>query len=375
MRGRPAATGRNASRRRIAGALLVGGVLFAAPRAAGAASVPDWPNVARLGSAPAFSIRDRIISAAQARVALRQAAPSPPPFGGNFTTPSGSVVRVLESPSYQPDPSVLQAWANFFASLPHGDELAQLTVYLAPYSEMATICAPEADSCYAPDFNEIVLVGNSSPDGTPIEDIAAHEYGHHIANHRDNDPWQAIDWGPKYWATYENVCNLVGDHQAFPGGETDSLAHYYANPGEDWAETYRMLAGSKSAWTFSPLFTPSPGALAAARRDVLNPWTGDQYIIRRSRFARGSRSRWRDFTVPVQNDGTISVTVWGRGSLDPDIYIYDPQANKKLDSSTHNGGVESYSGSYCGYRRLDIAVYRYRGYGSFTARISLPYTT
>ena len=334
-------------------------------------AVPDWPDAARLGSAAPFTVRDTTIPATR----LRQSTPSPPPYGGDYSTPGGTV-RVIESPSYDPAPAVLQAWANFFGALPHGSELSQLTVYLAPYSEMQHICSPEADSCYAPENNEIVLVGNSPPDSNPIEDIAAHEYGHHIANHRDNAPWNAEDWGPKYWATYENVCNRVAQHQAFPSAEPPD-ARYFANPGEDWAETYRTLTGSKSAWTFSPLFAPDARALAAARRDVLKPWTGVSYEQRRGSFRRGDRSRWRNFVLPVENDGALSVTITATGSLDPDLFIYKSlKPGPPIDKSTRSGHVEQYGPStYCGYRHLDFAVYRYRGSGTFTIKVTLPFST
>ena len=74
-------------------------------------------------------------------------------------------------------------------------------MYVAPYVEMQSLCGADADSCYDPAADTMYLVGETPPDGASIPEIASHEYGHHVANNRDNSPWDAAAWGPKYWAT------------------------------------------------------------------------------------------------------------------------------------------------------------------------------
>jgi hypothetical protein len=106
--------------------------------------------------------------------------------------------------------------------------------------------------------------------------IGAHEYGHHVAANRANDPWQAIDWGPKRWAAYAGICGRVAAGTAFPGDEGEN---YVLNPGEAWAETYRLAVEART-----PLLNPAPltffattfpvdtTALQTAVLDVLQPW-------------------------------------------------------------------------------------------------------
>jgi len=67
--------------------------------------------------------------------------------------------------------------------------------------------------------------------GVPLEQILAHEYGHHVSANRSNPPWQAVDWGPKRWATYLGVCPHAVRGEMFPG---DEGAAYELNPGEGW---------------------------------------------------------------------------------------------------------------------------------------------
>src|SRR5438034_7045369 len=83
-----------------------------------------------------------------------------------------------------------------------------------------------------------VAPGVELPDGTSKETVLVHELGHNVAANRDNAPWSAVDWGTKRWATYMNVCARHDAGTAFPGDEAD---HYLLNPGEAFAETYRLL--------------------------------------------------------------------------------------------------------------------------------------
>ena len=83
-------------------------------------------------------------------------------------------------------------------------------------------------------------------DGVDPKMIATHEYGHHVAFNRVNPPWQAVDWGTKRWASYANVCTRTAAGSAYPGDED---GHYLQNPGEAFAETYRLLNESEAGAT------------------------------------------------------------------------------------------------------------------------------
>jgi hypothetical protein len=131
--------------------------------------------------------------------------------------------------------------STYLAWLLHGPELSRLTVYFAPLFEVQAICGGNALGCYGASIQAMVVPGDRS---LPMEQIIAHEYGHHIEANRDNAPWSASDWGPKYWASSVGVCQRVQSGTAFPG---DEGAHYTLNPGEAFADSYRLLNVSRAA--------------------------------------------------------------------------------------------------------------------------------
>ena len=131
------------------------------------------------------------------------------------------------------------------------------------FDEVQEICGTRALGCYARD--QLVAPGEAVLD-TSAEEVLRHEYGHHIAAHRLNDPWAAIDWGPKRWASAANVCARVTRKEAYPG---DEGSNYPLNPGEAWAEVYRLVDERKAGITtatwpiIAQSFFPDAGDLAA----------------------------------------------------------------------------------------------------------------
>ena len=53
-----------------------------------------------------------------------------------YMTSTNEPVDVGVSPSYPSDQPIGQRWADFFAALPHGPELARLRAYIAPLHEV-----------------------------------------------------------------------------------------------------------------------------------------------------------------------------------------------------------------------------------------------
>jgi hypothetical protein len=292
--------------------------------------------------------------------------------GGLITTATGEQVNVYHSSSYASSPEFLQSWADFFAGLMHGEELRTVTVYLAPYAEMQALCeSADADACYLPSKGIIFLPGETPPDGAALADIAAHEYGHHVAANRNNAPWNAGNWGPKYWSSRLHVCENAADGLMYPGDEGDG---YALNPAEGWAETYRVLNGyNPTAWPIvdADAFQPGLAELDAARRDVLQPWEGPLYTDYRGRMRGG---RGRVIPLRVQNDGTVLVTAKTTGNLDVDLYLYaQPRAKKPMRKANGYGRRETLRTVTCGYRRVWLYVYAYRGSGSYKVRATLPW--
>ena len=229
-------------------------------------------------------------------------------WGGPVVTSTGETVTLYVSDRFPQDESIRLSWANFFAWLYHGSELSTVTIYQAPLDEVRQICGAEAAGCYSPSRRILVFPGDAGAGADA--DIGAHEYAHHVASNRLNDPWSSNDWGPKRWASAVGVCSRVAAGTAFPGDESD---HYTFNPGEAFAETYRILNIQRGGtWANFPLivdssFTPTPDSLAAALGDVQQPWS-----------APGPTSWDGQFALPVVNlnaavgpSGTISLRTAG----------------------------------------------------------------
>jgi len=289
--------------------------------------------------------------------------------GGLYPLPNGEHVSVYVSTSY-PDPTALaQKWASYFGGLPHGSELSLLNAYIAPLDEVRQMCV-DADvlGCYGGD--ELVTAGETPAWMSPATSVAAHEYGHHIAAHRNNAPWRALDWGTKRWATEQDVCRRVAAGTAFPGDEGDN---YSFNPGEAFAESYRMLVetngtGAGDDWPIvDPSFRPDAAALAALRADVLDPWARPSVTAVRGRF-KGSARVWTT-TLATPLDGDLSVK--GGASDDVSLVSGDSRTVVARSTWTSTGGkVAAYR--VCGTRSLRVRVLRSGRAAGFTLRISKP---
>jgi hypothetical protein len=238
-------------------------------------------------------------------------------WGGAYTTSTGERVTVFFWPTYPVDHALASRWAEFFAGLVHGKELSSLRAYVAPQMELAAICgSPSALGCYGE--SKLLIIGETT-DGFAPSAIAAHEYGHHVAANRLNAPWLALDWGTKRWASGANICARAAAGTAFPGNES---VFYRLNPGEGFAESYRVLnekrAGAVSFdWPIvDSRFIPDDAALKRIEQDVLQPWSAPTSRTFPAHFsARQGRTRaWSlPVTTPLDGDLTVKLRVPGPG--------------------------------------------------------------
>ena len=288
-------------------AVAVAGVLAAALTAATANAATAQPLVDRAPATTRFE--ERVLDASTARGAQPRATAAQ---AGevSFPTRDGYGVRVAFTESYGVRRDVGRSYVDFLDSLAHGPELHTLRVLIAPPTEIGEICGGGDGvlACYAPATQRMVVPGEelATGNGPTTSYVVAHEYGHHIAANRSNEPFNALDFGPKLWASEERVCSRTIEHKLAPGDEGEA---YVYNPGENWAEAYTRLKYPEQAWTFAPILKPDAAALAAARRDVLEPWTRQRAKTFRSTI--GPNARTRTFTLPLRLDGRLSARVVG----------------------------------------------------------------
>jgi hypothetical protein len=282
-------------------------------------------------------------------------------WGGVYTTSTGEQVTVYSSNAYPMDPAANQAIADFIAGLVHGNEISKVTIYMAPAEEVAALCeSQEADGCYFPASGQLISIGEDSQYST-VEEVLSHEYGHHIATNRFNDPWSAVDWGTKRWATVENVCRKTEMGLAFPGDEGE---HYLKNPGESFAESYLHLNEVRKGlpetkWFYDAQFLPNKAALDAIEQDVLKPWDSYGVYTWKGRFSRRNQVGMATLKTPL--DGLFELRLTGpRGSK---VKIYGKNA-KQISPTKARGLI-------CGQRSFITSVTG-GGAGAFTAKAIVP---
>ena len=215
-----------------------------------------------------------------------------------MTAADGEVVNVyVQDELLAADPTAGQKWADMLAGLVHGPELSSLTVYIATLDQVTQNVR----------LGRARLLREQPPRSRSGRTTAAsraravvtHEYGHHVANNRDNAPWPAVDWGTKRWATYVGVCRRAKSGELAPGDEGRATQF---NPGEAFAEDYRVLNERRVGLPETPWevvdnsLYPDQTALDLLAQDVTTPWTGmttTSYRVRLGpvRAGAGSRSR------------------------------------------------------------------------------------
>ena len=210
-------------------------------------------------AASAEAFKDKVLTGNAGHVvahAARAAGTS-----ARYPTGDGTMIAVTAA-----DPAIAQQYATFVGTLPHGSELGALHIVVVPAAQVNSDCGGNAGdgilACYG-DSDQTMIVPDAQASGSDVSVnyVIAHEYGHHIAAHRSNAPLEALDFGPKRWASYELVCANTIDGKLAPG---DEGVDYLSNPGEAWAEAYARLVYPTEAWRFTPLLKPTQGSALAA---------------------------------------------------------------------------------------------------------------
>jgi hypothetical protein len=272
----------------------------------------------------------------------------------SFHTAAGEPVDIRVSPRDAFDTTQIQEWVDFLGSLLHGPELQTVILYLAPPTEVAFMCGRGAAACYFPPQRTIVTPGEDLAADLTAESLLAHEFGHHLANSSSNPPWEAVEYGTKRWATHAGICPAVRRGEVVPSGAGE---HYALNPGEGFAEAYRVanqrrLGVAESPWEIvSTRFYPDATALTLIEQDALSPWTTPTTVSYPSSFRRG-RSNLRTFEVPTPLDGTARASI---------------RAPKGTSFRLSKAPT-----TVCGERTTTFSVRRVNGFGSFRLFVSRP---
>ena len=278
-------------------------------------------------------------------------------WGGRTVATNGESVTIFFSDSYPVDSVRATQWADFVTSLVHGSEIATVSIHLVPLSEVKLRCGPRALACYSPRGAAIYAPADDPETGMSAKGVLAHEYGHHVASSRANPPFISVDYGTKRWASYQNVCARTFEGELYPGAENSRL--YMYNPGEAFAESYRVLNEQKlglpqESWSIvTASLYPDATALSLLEQDVLMPWTAN--TSQRLTAKLTGKVRTRTFKVSTPYDGTISVRSRQAGNAKVSVSLLANGRAVKTNSFSRAAGA-SLTSKVCGVRTHNVRV-------------------
>ncbi len=346
MSGRPAGA--------LAGIAIV--FLFAAPGGAaagrpGSASALEVPR-------PAVPMRDVVWGEPGAAAAWVSATASSQRYAigdGTGATIEVSVSAACALNCTDADP---QRIADFVGTLIHGPEVSLVTVQLDTPYQLAFECGFGAEACYFPSESRIVLSGNEEvdEDGADREFVLAHEYGHHVAQHRDLPaPFpSAVDWGTERWASVEDVCQGRRHGRLYPGDEGE---HYFEDPGEAFAESFAHLRFPEASvrWRYLRQLRPTPASLGAIEEDTLTPWQARTSFVLSGRVpARGEGAAVESLPTPL--DGTVTLRPVGLHRRGYELALRSRAGRLLRSPRPRPSGHRQMDFTVCGQSRLRLEV-------------------
>ncbi|MFL5900325.1 MAG: ImmA/IrrE family metallo-endopeptidase [Solirubrobacterales bacterium] len=343
--------------RRPAGALagIAMILLLALPAGAGAAGTvfADALRVPRL-EPPLDDVVPGEPAAGAARIAASSSSQRYPIDDGSGATIAVDITSACAANCTADDP---QQIADFIGTLIHGPEVGLLTVQLDTPFQIVFDCGLGAEACYYSGEDKIVLNGNEemSSDGAGRDFVLAHEYGHHVAQHRHLPaPFGgAVDWGTERWASRENVCQGRRRGRLYPG---DEGSHYFEDPGEAFAEAFARYSFPQDPirWRYSAGLRPTPASFQAIQEDTLSPWRQrTSFVLSGHVPARGEGAAVEILKTPL--DGTVSL----RPSLRRRGYelALRSRAGRLLRRSHHALGPRNrLDYTVCGESRLRLVI-------------------
>jgi hypothetical protein len=247
-----------------------------------------------------------------------------------------------------------------------------VTVLLATPDQISRTCGRGAVACYSPQGSLLYAPGEDPASDLSAEAVITHEYGHHVAANRSDAPWLALDSGPKRWASAMQVCAKTRRGELFPGAESSS--QYTLNPGEGWAETYRVLNERKAGRAETPWqivsqsLYPTAAALSAAEQDVTAPWQAAAATTQTAALNRTNR-KTRTFTVATQLDGTLKINLRASAGMRVSVDVY---ASSTRAAHVVSARAVTRTLTVCGTRSYRIRVTDVTGRGSVSLTVAKP---
>jgi len=163
--------------------------------------------------------------------------------------------------------------------------------------------------------------------------------------------------------------------EAFPG---DQGANYARNPGEAWAEVYRLMDERKAGILTAnwPIITrdfyPADTALSAAERDVLQPWSAGKSTLFTRVFRKTTKKVWWiPLSTPLDGDLSISATLPNRANHE--VALVGPDRRRVIRRAQWVGQrLKKMTGSVCGQRTLFVRVTQAGALGRVRVSVATP---
>lgn len=361
--------------RRPAGALAgIAMILFLAVPGGAAAERPSMGAALEVPR-PAVPMRDVVLGEPGAAAARISASASSQRYSINDGSEATIAVSVTPACAEACDVTDPQRVANVIGSFMHGSEVDLLTVQLDTEFQLGFDCGFGAEACYYTDESKIVIGGyeEADGDGATFDFVLAHEYGHHVAEHREMPaPFGgAVDWGPLRWASLENVCQGRRHGRLHPG---DEGINYFENPGEAFAEAFARyhFPDLPVQWRYMSALKPNEASFRTIREDTLSPWQGRTSFVLAGRVpARGEGAAVESLRTPL--DGLVSLRPSSLRRHGYELALRS-RAGRLLRSSRQGlGPRDQLDYAVCGQPRLRLVITSTRARGTpYRLRIQRP---
>jgi hypothetical protein len=168
------------------------------------------------------------------------------------------------------------------------------------------------------------------------------------------------------------VCKQTAAGLFYPGAEDN---HYALNPGEGFAEAYRVLNERRlglleSSWDIvSRAFYPDEAAIAAIEQDITSPWTANTVSTASGQFQRRGKAT-RTTSLVTTLDGNVVVTLRTPATLRARLDLL--AGARRVGTVTTAGAAKAVRGSACGTRSFTVRVTRLAGSGRYSLTFSRP---